>query len=343
MNDSSTADRNRERPRPMVTIVVPMRNEAGFIDACLEGFASQTYGVDHLDVVVVDGNSTDGSRQWVDEYSARNPWCRVIANPIGTAASGFNRGIEAAKGDFICIFSAHGVPAEDFIESSVRVLDETGADAVGGLYVHEGLDPTSNAVGLAMVSPFGMASPHRSATTRRVVDTISHPVYRRSALVEVGPFDESLMRNADYELNWRMRELGMTLYFDPSVRSIYRPRPSLRALNSQFWWYGKGKARVARRHPRSVRLRHLVPPLAVAGLATAPIALLSRRGRRLAVLGAATYGALCTAATTQAKPAEHDASALTLMACFPTMHASWGAGFLLGAVQDLRTHDESDD
>lgn len=343
MSDSDRADQDREPPQPTVTVVIPMRDEAGFIDACLEGFASQSYSVDHLDVVVVDANSTDGSRQWVDDYTTRNPWCRVIENPIGTAASGFNRGIEAAKGDFVCIFSAHGVPADDFIEAAVRVLEDTGAEGVGGLYLHEGLDPVSNAIGLAMVSPFGMASPHRSANTRRVVDTISHPVYRRSALREVGPFDESLHRNADYELNWRMRDLGMTLVFDPSIRSVYRPRPSLKALSSQFWWYGKGKAGVARRHPRSTRPRHLVPPAAVAGLALSPVALGSSAGRRLAFLGAATYVVLCAAATAQSKPSEHDADATTLMACFPTMHLSWGTGFLLGLVQDLRREAGSGD
>jgi GT2 family glycosyltransferase len=320
---------------PVVTVVVPMLDEAGFIDACLDGFGAQTYPLDLLDVVVVDGGSTDGSRQLVDERARRHPWVRVVENPDRRASSAFNRGTEAAKGEVVCLFSAHGVPEPDYVARSVAVLDETGAAGVGGRYDHVGLDPVSSAIGLAMVSPFGMASPHRFASKRTDVDTISHPAYRREAMLHVGPFDETLMRNSDYEFNHRMLEAGYRLVFDPSVGSIYRPRGSLRALGRQFWWYGRWKARVLRRHPGSLKARHLVPPMAVAGALAAPVLLRGRRSRRLVAGAAVAYGGLVGAAVRKAAPGRHDASAAVLAAAFPVMHGAWGAGMLVSLVEDV--------
>jgi glycosyltransferase involved in cell wall biosynthesis len=310
-----------------------MFNELGFIEACLDGFAKQTYPLDSLEVLVVDGGSTDGSRELVTAMALDRPWVRLVDNPGRRASAAFNRGVEAAGGEVVCLFSAHGVPDPDYIERSVAVLAETEAAGVGGHYRHEGLEPVSQAVGLAMVSPFGMASPHRFARTRQEVDTISHPAYRRQALVDIGGFDEQLERNSDYELNWRLRERGHRLVFDPTIGSVYRPRASLSKLGRQFWWYGRWKVRVLERHPASIKPRHLVPPMATLGAAVSPVLLLGRRGRGVAAAGALGYAALLVAAVVHGRPRRRGADPLAFAAAFPVMHASWGAGFLLSAAE----------
>lgn len=319
---------------PIVSVVVPMLNELGAIEACLDAFEGQTYPLERLDVIVVDGGSSDGSRAYVDDRASRSPWLRVVDNPKRKAAAAFNIGVANAKGEIVMLFSAHGVPASDYVASSVEVLRDTGADGVGGRYLHEGTDRVSRAIGRAMVSPFGMASPHRHATERREVDTISHPAYLTRSIRSIGPFDETLERNSDYELNHRMREAGMVLLFDPSVVSIYRPRPSLQALGRQFWWYGRWKARVVERHPRSLKPRHLVAPVAVVGAVVAPLLCRFRLGRRLVFAAGVGYLGLAVAATVHADPLSHDADPVTLLACFPVMHACWGSGFLLSLLED---------
>ncbi|MBV8159825.1 MAG: glycosyltransferase family 2 protein [Acidimicrobiia bacterium] len=316
-------------PDAVVTVVVPMLDEIGFIDDCLDGFSKQTYPPELLDVIVVDGGSSDGSRQVVAARADAAPWLRVVDNPARIVSAGFNRGVEAARGDVVCLFSAHGVPDPEYVARSVAVLRETGAAGVGGRYLHVGTDPASRAVGLAMVSWFGMASPHRYASARADVDTISHPAYLRSALLDAGPFDETLTRNEDYELNYRLRAAGQRLVFDPSILSVYRPRAGLPAMARQFYWYGRGKAAVIRRHPRSVRLRHLVPPAAVGAAAAAPFLMAWPPGRRVVTGVAAAYGTLAIAAVASARPQEHDASLAVLTACFPLMHVAWGLGFLV--------------
>jgi succinoglycan biosynthesis protein ExoA len=322
---------------PMVTVVVPMLNEAGRIERCLNRFGEQTYPSERLEVVVVDGGSTDGSRESVDAFSERHGWCRVVDNPHRKAAAAFNIGVDSAQGQVLVLFSAHGEPAPDFIERSVTVLQETQAAGVGGSYLHVGDSPTSAAVGRAMVSPFGMASPHRSMRTRGFVDTISHPAYDIDALRAVGRFDETLDRNSDYELNFRMRRSGQTLLFDPSIVSTYRPRASLRDLARQFWWYGRWKERVVRQHPSSLRLRHLAPPVMTLTLALSPAALTRPAGRRVVALALAGYTAATAAATAHSRPRSHGASISALLFCFPVMHLSWGAGFLASLLEDSLT------
>lgn len=333
------ADRPFRDPVPLVSVCVPMRDEAGHIEACLDGFAAQTHPLERLEVIVVDGGSTDGSRQTVEARAIACSWIRIVDNPRRKAAAAFNRGLEAARGEVFCLFSAHGMPDRDYVARSVAVLAETGVTGVGGQYHHVGTDRTSNAVGRAMVSPVGMASSHRYATDRLVVDTISHPAYRTEDLAGV-TFDESLERNSDYDFNWRLRRAGRILLFDPSVESVYRPRPSLKALGRQFWWYGRWKERVIRRNPGSLEPRHLVAPTFAASLAAAPVLAAFPLGRRLLAAEAVGYAAVLTLGTVKARPRAHGASATTVAACFPVMHLSWGAGFLTSLVEDTFSLEE---
>jgi glycosyltransferase involved in cell wall biosynthesis len=334
---AASADDGRDalQELPVVSVVIPMLDELGFIEPCLDSFDAQDYPHDLLDVIVVDGGSTDGSRDYVDRRAESAGWLRVVENPDRRAASAFNRGLEAARGTVICLFSAHGVAGSDYLSESVAVLQATDAVGVGGRLEHEGSSRASRAIGLAMMSPVGMASPFRYADERREVDTIGHPAYLRQALLDIGGFDEGLERNSDYELNWRLREAGDRLMFEPAIVTRYRPRDTLDGLARQFWWYGRWKERVIRRHPRSLRARHLVPPLAVVLLGAAPLAALSRRGRAALTVIAGTYGALVLVGVASACPREEDADPLVLAACFPIMHGAWGAGFLASLAEDL--------
>ncbi|MEM7141631.1 MAG: glycosyltransferase family 2 protein [Actinomycetota bacterium] len=320
---------------PVVTIAIPMLNEAGYIVSCLDSFAAQDYPLDHIDAMVIDGGSTDGSRLVVEAYAEKHPWVRVVENPEGTASAAFNVGMRQAHGDVVCLFSSHGVADADFVSRSVAALHRSGAAGVGGSYRHEGLDPVSSAIGIAMVSRVGMASPHRFAESARDVDTISHPAYWRDAMLEIDGFDQTLMRNSDYEFNFRMRQAGHRLHFDPAIGSVYRPRPNLNSLFRQFWYYGKWKAKVAEQHPSSVRPRHLVAPAAAAAAAVTPVLLSQRRLRPLALLGWGAYSAVIAYGVVSADRQEREVSTPTLAAAFPVMHMAWGAGFIKSVVERI--------
>ncbi len=318
---------------PLVSVVVPMRDEIDWIETCIESFRHQDHPLDRLEVIIADGRSTDGSRELVERLASEYDWLRLVDNPDRLASSAFNRGIEAAKGDVVCIVGAHAEVGPDFVSRSVAALEETGAGGVGGQLRHDGVDRTQQAIGLAMTSRFGMASPFRYSTQRCEVDTIGHPAYRRDVLDEVGAFDESLLRNSDYELNHRIRAAGHTLVLDPSIVTLYRPRATLRGLARQFYDYGLGKADVARSHPDSLKVRHAVAPVATIIAAAAPVLSVSRRGRRLLGLAALGYGAVLATAVVTSRPDQHDADPVTFLAAFPVMHITWGTGFLVGLAR----------
>lgn len=322
--------------RPFVSVVVPMFNEAGFIEHCIETFDHQTYPHDRFEVLVVDGESDDGSRARVLELSESRAWLHLVANPDRRASAAFNRGIERSCGDVVCLVGAHAAVGPDFLDRSVEALATTGAAGVGGMLRHEGTNPVGQAIGLAMTSRFGMASPFRYSRIRQDVDTIGHPAYRREVLREVGPFDETLERNSDYEFNYRVRAAGHRLVFDPDIVTLYRPRSTLSGLARQFFHYGRGKAAVARTHPGTMEVRHLIAPLAVLALVAAPAMAQSRLGRVLVSTELLSYLGVVAAATVMARPDRNDADVATFVAAFPVMHLSWGAGFLLATLRPSR-------
>lgn len=318
-----------------------MLNEIDYIEACIVGVQAQTCPKEWIiEILVVDGGSTDGSRELVRRLADGDSRVRLVDNPRVLAAAAANVGIAEATADYLCFISAHGAPDADYVEKSVLALAETGATGVGGSYRHEGTDPDSSAIGLAMASPFGMASPHRIATERQVVDTISHPVFRRQALVDVGGYDENLHRNEDYELNYRLRKNGGTLVFTPEISTLYRPRGSLRALAVQFHAYGEGKAAFLFLHPEAAKLRHLVPPVVVAaGPALGIAAWWWTPARLLLGLGSAGYVAGVAEAVRRARPWRHGARTTTFVAALPILHVAWGSGLWRETLRRVLSRD----
>ena len=166
----------------------------------------------------------------------------------------------------------------------------------------------------------------RPAATKRVL---------MAPMVAAGGYDETLLRNEDYEFNYRLRQNGGRLVFCPEISSVYRPRGSLKDLGRQFFAYGRWKATVMRRHPGSIRARHLVPPVAVAGGVVLAAANVAGRGRRLGAASVVAYLALVLTALARTRPWRRDGSPVVFAAALPTMHASWGAGVLTGLARDL--------
>ena len=313
---------------PTVSVVVPLRNSARDLDRCVEAILSQEYpGV--MDVVLAVGPSADDTESVARGWSARDARVRVVDNPSGATPAALNAAIRASDGDIVVRVDGHAVLPAGYIRQAVATLLETGADNVGGIQDATGETTFERAVAGAMTSRFGVGNAQfHFGGEAGPTDTVYLGVFRRSALERVGLFDETLIRNQDYELNWRIRDTGGTVWFDPALRVRYRPRSSLRALARQYFEYGQWKREVLRRHPRSVRARQLVPPAAVAANGAALILAAVDRPRWLVVPGvyaAATIGAAVVAGRESAP----DVTA-RLPAVFATMHHAWGLGFLVG-------------
>jgi succinoglycan biosynthesis protein ExoA len=316
---------------PYISVIVPMRNEAGHIDACIESILAQDYPLERRELIIVDGNSDDASPQILASYGTQ---LRLFQNPRRIVPTAMNIGIRAARGEIIARVDAHTQLATDYLSRGVEALRRTGADNVGGPMISVGGGLVGDAIAAAMASRFGIGAYFHFATEDREVDTVYMGMWRRSAFERIGLFDEELVRNQDDELNYRLRKAGGRVCLSMEMRSTYQNRQSLKTLAKQFFQYGIWKIRVLQKHPMQMSLRHFVPPALVAALLSLTLlALVVPRG--IFLLGALilSYAAVLAVAGFQIGRQQGLAIVPVSIVAIATMHLCWGAGFMLGLLK----------
>ena len=279
-----------------------------------------------LEVCVAVGPSGDDTRAVADALAATDPRVTVVDNPAGVTPAGLNAAIRATKAPVVVRVDGHAELPAGYVARAVETLERTGAVNVGGIQDPRGNTAFEVAVGRAMASRFGAGDARfHYGGPEGAVDTVYLGVFRRDAIEAVGLFDESLIRNQDYELNHRLRRAGGTIWFDPELRVGYRPRGSIRTLARQFGQYGRWKRIVLGMHPRSLRWRHLVAPATTLAVTTGLLAGIWWPPALVLPLG---YGA--AVALGSVAVGRTPGTVLRLLVVYPTMHLSWGVGFLWG-------------
>lgn len=319
---------------PAVTLVVAMRNEASNIGRCLESLAAQDYPPDQLEILVYDGESTDSSVAIAEEFAAARPGWAVRPNHRRIQAAAWNTGIETASGEIVGIVSGHSELGPAYVRSAVEALRRTGADMVGGPVRPIGDSPVGEAVAIALSTPFGVGgAKHRYLTEPAVVDTVFMGLCKRETWLRF-PFDETMVRNQDDEMSYRLLDSGGTIVCDPAIQSLYRNRSTLTGLWHQYFDYGRWKVKVLRAHPRQTRLRHLAPIALVSTLAVGGgVGLVSPFVRRVAFAEFLLYGTATIAASVRYRDPLRPASALRLMLVYPILHVAYGLGMVAGLMQ----------
>ena len=257
------------RQRSSVSVIVPCLNERATIGGLLSALRIQTYR--GFDVVVADGMSRDGTRSFLEDHAREHPDLplRVVENTVRSIPSGLNAAVREASGEILIRLDAHSKPADDYVERCLAVLEETHAANAGGQWVIQpGADSwIARGIAAAVADLLGAGDArYRVGGAAGPVDTVPFGAFRREWLERVGGFDETLETNEDYELNWRIRQAGGLVWFDPRIRCVYYARSRLRDLARQYWRYGWWKARMILRHPGSLRPRQIIPPGFVLGL-----------------------------------------------------------------------------
>ena len=320
---------------PRLTVLLPCRNEARYIGACLDSILAGAYPLDRLEVLVIDGNSTDGTPALVREYAEQHPQVRLLSNPQQIVPTALNIGIRAATGDIIARMDAHVVYPPEYLPRLAAALEETGADNVGGCIMTLPADgtATAQAIAIALGHPFGVGNSHFRIGAReaRFVDTVPFGCFRRELFTRLGMFDEELVRNQDDEFNYRIVSRGGKIRLVPDVVCYYYARGSLGQLARMFYQYGAFKPLVARKVGRIMTLRQLVPAGFVTALAAAAIAGAFWRPAWLAGLGLmGLYGAAILFSSARVFRSHGVRCATALAAVFPVLHFSYGVGFLRG-------------
>lgn len=334
---------------PFVSIILPIRNEAAYITRALGAVLGQDYPHGSMEVLVVDGRSTDGTGEaiamFLKSVRASIP-VRVLGNPAGIVPTGMNIALRQARGDIIIRVDGHTVIAPDYVRQCMEALKVSGADNVGGRMNAIGHTLFSNAVAVATSTPFGIGDGRfHFSDSQEWVDTVYMGAWPREVFAKIGFFDEELVRDQDDEFNYRLRASGGRILLDPKIRSEYSVRGSPSSLWRQYFQYGFWKVRVLQKHPRQMSLRQFVPPAFVLALLGSVIfALLSALGQPVFGLPASVLRFAAGITPLLYLLANVAASLITsskkgwqnlpfLPPVFAILHLSYGFGFLIGQVR----------
>ena len=321
------------RTWPAVSVIMPVLDEERHLASAVTHVLEQDYPGE-LELVIALGPSSDRTGEIARRLADGDARVRLVDNPAGRTPNGLNAAIKAARHDIIVRVDGHGLLSAGYVRRAVEVLQQTGAANVGGVMRAEGETDFERAVARAMTSRFGIGSAaFHVGGHAGPADTVYLGTFRRDVLDRLGGYDEHFVRAQDWELNYRIRKAGETIWFTPDLMVTYRPRPNLRALAAQFFRSGQWRREVVRHYPDTASMRYLAPPVVVvaAGLGTASgvAALLGAPGwLQLGWLLPGGYGVgVLAAAVVEGRGLPARARAW-LPAVIATMHWSWGTGFL---------------
>ena len=311
-------------PLPAVSVILPILNEELYLRDAVLSILSQDYQ-GSFEIVLAVGPSKDRTHEIADQLHCEDARVIVVDNPSGRTAAGLNLALSAASGAVIVRVDGHAQIPQNYISIAVELLRTTGAVNVGGLMAAVGQSPFERAVAGAMRSALGVgASRFHTGGEAGEVDTVYLGVFIKEALLAIGGFDERFTRAQDWELNFRLRANGGTIYFDPRLEVTYRPRSSVAALAKQYFEYGRWRRVVSRRHKGTINYRYLAPPVALAGFLAS--LLIGAVLHPIFFIPAAVY--LLFVAGASIVIAQSLAQYIYLLAVIPTMHFAWGAGFI---------------
>jgi succinoglycan biosynthesis protein ExoA len=319
---------------PPVSVVMPVYNEERHLRAAVSQVLAQDYP-GPLELVVAVAPSSDRTAEIAHDIAAADSRVRLVDNPSGKTPSGLNAAVAEAAYDIIVRVDGHGMLSPGYIRTAVEVLEETGADNVGGIMAAEGETPFEEAAARAYRSPLGLGGGRfHVGGAAGPVDSVYLGVFRRATLDKLGGYDELFERAQDWELNYRIRNAGGTVWFCPDLMVTYRPRADLAGLARQFYRTGKWRRVLGRLHPGTFNYRYLSAPgaflgtaagllLGLVGLATGiPWLLLA-----FVVPGFYALGVLVGSVVVGTRLSWR--ARLWLPVVVATMHMTWGLGFVL--------------
>jgi len=325
----------------MVSIIIPIYNEEKFISDCLRSLINQDFPKDEIEIICVDGMSSDTSIQIIKEYSRQHRFIRLLENPDRIVSHALNSGIKASYGDVIMRIDAHCIYPVNYISVLVKMLTSLNADNVGAvinsLPACESAICKAIAVGSANGFGVGDSAFRIGSDWIKAVDTVPFGCFRRDIFHRIGYFDTDLIRNQDDEFNARIIKNGGKIYLIPEVRVDYFARETLAKMARMFYQYALFKPLVNKKIGAPASVRQLVPPIFVTGIFGGII--LSFIFPVVLPVFLASLGLYCLVSiSVSIREAIRHKSALLLFllpAIFFIIHLSYGWGYVTGLVKFL--------
>jgi cellulose synthase/poly-beta-1,6-N-acetylglucosamine synthase-like glycosyltransferase len=256
----------REDPLPFLSVVLPVRNEEAHIGTVLRELEAQNYPHDRLEIIVADGNSSDGTAGVVTELARQTGLpIRLFCNPAQLSSAGRNVGVRNCRGEYVIFIDGHcHIPHRNLLRDAVELFEKTKADCLcrPQPLTMPGNTKFQEVVAHARATFLG----HGCDSSIYATDfegsrnpCSSGALYRRSVFDRIGFYDESFDACEDVEFNYRVFKAGLSAYFSSRIAVLYQPRPTWSGLWRQMTRYGRGRFRLARKHAGASSLSQVVP------------------------------------------------------------------------------------
>ena len=317
-------------------MVVPIRNEEKFIESTLQQIAAQSLPEDQWELLVVDGESDDGTPGIVESFLTAHPNLdgKLLTNPGRLSSAARNIGWKASSGDYVLIIDGHvHIPSNSLFADLLEAARQTGALCLGRAQPLDppGISTFQTLVATARRSPIAHSSEsHIFDESYEWVSPISvATMYHRSLFEKFGAFDERFDAAEDVEFNYRLEKGGVKCLISGQFSVKYYPRDRLRSLFRQLYRYGKGRARFLIKHPTRFRPEVLIPPGVVLLPLSLPLALLYPAYGAAAAVGIIAYLAVLGVESMRVSRGNL-ATAGTIASIIATVHAGLGVGLIGG-------------
>jgi len=249
--------------KPLVSIIIPCRNEEKYIGKSLDSVIANTYPKEKIEIFIIDGSSEDRTRDIIRDYAEKYPFISLLDNEEKIVPTALNKAIEKVKGEIVIRLDAHNIYDKNYISKCVECLDKYNADNVGGIWVTRPGSTTTVAktIAIALSHPFGVGnSTYRLDTKKpRLVDTVPFGCYRKDVFDRIGGFNKFLERNQDIEFNLRLKKAGGKILLVPEIVSYYHARSNLQDLAKQNFWNGYWVVYSTKFAKLPFSFRHFIP------------------------------------------------------------------------------------
>jgi len=325
----------KEMLLPVVSVIMPIKNEEKYIGRSLNAVLNQNYPTGYLEVLVIDGHSSDRTREIISLLSKNSRFpIFLIDNPTGIVPKALNIGLNVAKGEIVIRVDGHCEIQRNYVLRCVTNLqNQENIECVGGTIDTIGETFVAQSIALAMSTSFGVGNVAFRVNNGRshYVDSVPFPAYTRSVFDRIGHFDEEMLCNEDDEFNYRLLKNKGRILLDKDITTRYYSRGSLKALWKQYFRYGLWKVRVMQKHPGQMRVRQFIPSLFVVTLIISILLmLLIPYGWIFFVTLFGVYVFTVLVISLHSIQRNDLRQLFLLPIIYLTLHTSYGSGFLYG-------------
>jgi glycosyltransferase involved in cell wall biosynthesis len=308
-----------------ISIVIPTLNEANYLKKLVQNLLKSKNVIS--EIFICDAGSTDGTIDIIEELKKEDNCVKLINNKKKFVSYAFNEAYNQSTGKYLALLGSHAFYPDKYLENGLKYLESGEADVIGGPLNQQGNGENGNAIALAMSSKFGVGDTEfRTSKKKQYVDSVAFAIYRKEIFEKIGLLNESLKRNQDDELHYRIKANGYKILMVPEMECTYFVRNSFKTLFKQYYGYGLYKPLVLKLVKQGLRIRHLIPAFFVLYLFLIPLIFYIIGLWSLVPLGIYVFLAIYISSSVSKNVMPN----LKIVYACLILHISYGSGFLLG-------------